>query len=46
MLIHKRILGNCNETLCEKAGAKIYLSTQVTCPKCLELMELVKPAKS
>ncbi len=39
VLVHKRKLGNRNETLCEGDGAKIYLSSRVTCPKCLELLD-------
>lgn len=39
MIIHKRLLTNENETLCKSAGAKIYLSSRVTCPDCQKIME-------
>ena len=38
MLVHRRKLDGENETLCGQAGAKIYLSSRVTCSRCRQLM--------
>lgn len=38
IIVHKRQIGNPNETLCGNDGAKIYLSIRVTCPECLRCM--------
>ena len=38
-MVHKRLLANVNQTLCQVAGAKTYSSSQITCPQCLELMQ-------
>jgi len=45
-MIHKRLSAADDSTLCGDQGKKIYLSSQVNCPKCIELMELLNFPKS
>lgn len=42
-VIHKRKVGNTNGALCKKIGKTIYLSTHVTCKKCLALIRKEVP---
>lgn len=38
LLIHKRKVGQTNDTLCGAPGVKIYMSNRVTCSECLAIM--------
>lgn len=42
LVIHKRAVSSPNQTLCEQPGAKIYLSSRVTCVECLTRLEVPK----